>query len=320
LTLCIAAICTHREKPAIVLCHDWRSETGDVAGGDVLDKLGWVVPERWAALKAGPISEADRLVHVVATAFQEAQKTFSLPSLFDIAMERYKWMLVDHYLQARLGITYASLIGGITLPNGNGNGKVHLPEKFVDEKLHEVENVPFPNCQLIVAGFTDIPENRPVLCVLNEDHEEAYSRIRFETNFAAIGSGAPAALTSLYRREHTAPDIQLMKAVYHIFEAKVTGEISPGVGDSTSITVLFPEGEIWDLSAKGHKRVNDLYDYFGPKLRLRSKRPDLKAPFFGFKDEYFEPYELPWSKLTLKVRKDASGAPSSNEPEPPSSQ
>jgi hypothetical protein len=310
MTLCIAAICTHEKGPAIVLCSDWRSETGDVAGGDVQDKLSWIVPQRWAALKAGPITEADRLASVVISAFQEIAVPMNetgIISIFDVAMQRYRWMLIDHYMQARLGITYSSLVGGITISSGSTTSKVSLPEGFVNEKLHEAENVPFPACFLIVTGFV---ENTPILCVLNEENA-SYSRVRFESNLAAIGSGAPAALISLYRREHTAPDVQLMKAVYHVFEAKLAGEISPGVGGATSITVLFPDGRCWDLSTNGHKRVNDLYNYFGP-IVIRGRRPKLKPPFFAFRDDYFEPYKLPWEKkMPNDIIKDAA---SSSEP------
>jgi hypothetical protein len=109
-----------------------------------------------------------------------------------------------------------------------------------------------------------------------------------------------------------------MKAVYHIFEAKLTGEISPGVVESTSITVLLPEGECWDLSAKGHKKVNELYAYFGP-MGIRRKRPKIKPPFFDLQDDYFEDYELPWGKVEVsnQIKDKASQDSSSSEPEQP---
>jgi hypothetical protein len=186
--------------------------------------------------------------------------------------------------------------------NDPNRSTISLPEGFVNEKLHEVENVPIPACYLIVGGFIG---SAPVVCVLNEPLDgTSYSRARFEANFAAIGSGAPAALISLYRREHTATDVPLMKAVYNVFEAKLVGEVSPGVGDATSITVLFPDGQCWDLSAAGHKYVGERYDYFGP-MRFTRKRPKLKAPFFEYRNEYFEPYKLPsWDQ-----RSKASNSP-----------
>ena len=70
MTLCIAATCMHGPLSAIVLCSDWRSESGDLAGGDVEDKLTWIVPHQWAALKSGIISDADKLADEYQRCFQ----------------------------------------------------------------------------------------------------------------------------------------------------------------------------------------------------------------------------------------------------------
>jgi hypothetical protein len=293
-TLCIAAICTHEKKPAIVLCSDWRSETGDVADGDVQDKLGWVVPKRIAALKAGIIADADRLHGVVKAVFEQEPTPLSSNTVrpkLDLAMQAYRWLIIDHHLQARLGINYAGLISGLKTSSEPEATTVFLPDDFILEKLHEIESVPIPNCQLILAGFV---EDAPIIAVMNEPADSwSAVRTRFDSNFAAIGSGAPAALISLYRREHTAPDVNLMRACYNVYEAKLVGEVSPGVGDATSITVLLSNGECWDLTDAGHEYLGGRYDYFGP-LRYGRKRPVLKAPFFKFNNKYFEPYEVPW--------------------------
>ena len=296
MTLCIAAICTHQKQPAIVLCSDWRSESGDVAGGDVEDKLSWIVNNKLAALKAGTISDADKMATVVRSVFQELQVPITentiLP-LLDRAMNRYRCAVIDDYLGATVGIDYVSLIGGMRTP---GNEEpVMFPDEFLNKLLNDLEKVPVPLCQLIVAGFT---ENAiPFIYVLNEPSDgSSYSRTRFEKNFAAIGSGSPAALISLYRREHTAPDVSLMKAIYNVYEAKLIGEVSPGVGDATAISILLPDGQVWDLTTEGHNYIGERYDYFGP-LSFGRKRPVVKAPFFQFKSRFFEPYEPTWGRL-----------------------
>jgi hypothetical protein len=295
MTLCIAAVCTHNNnEPAIVLCSDWRAETGDVAGGDVQDKLSWIVPWKWAALKAGIIADADRVVEAFAVLFQQFPEPITLGNvrpLMDIGFQKYRWRITDDYLRARLAVDYASLLGGVKVEVDKPN--LMFPEAFVEEKLHEVENIPIPNCLLIVAGFV---EGIPIICVVNEpdNGSGSYCRTRFESNFAAIGSGAPAALISLYRREHTATDVPLMKAVYHAYEAKLSGEVSPGVGDATSITVLFPDGTCWNLSTAGFRYIEERYAYFGPMRIGNKKRPKLNPPFFSFKEEYFNDYAFPW--------------------------
>jgi len=297
MTLCIAAVCTHDDnEPAIILCSDWRAESGDVAGGDVQDKLSWVTPWKWAALKAGVVADADRLIEAfgaVLNQFPEPMALSTFRPLFDVAFQRYKWRLTDDYLRARLAIDYGTLLAGFKNTDDPTKPNIVFPDAFVEEKLHEVEELPIPNCLLIVAGFV---EGVPIICVVNEPETpgSSHCRLRFESNFATIGSGSPAALISLYRREHTATDVRLMKAIYHVYEAKLLGEVSPGVGKPTSITVLFADGTCWNLSNAGYRFLEERYDYFGPMEIGSKKRKALKAPYFKFKEEYFDQYVFPW--------------------------
>jgi hypothetical protein len=88
-----------------------------------------------------------------------------------------------------------------------------------------------------------------------------------------------------------------MQSIYHAFEAKLVGEVSPGVGDATSITVVFSNGNVWDLSSRGHKYMLERFDYFGPmRIAPNKKRKELKTPWFPFDKECFIPYEAPWEK------------------------
>jgi hypothetical protein len=131
----------------------------------------------------------------------------------DASFRRYKWELADGYLSVSLGLNYEDLVPGIPFDSGE---RKEFRDEFVEQKLAEIEQLPIPNCQLIVAGFTQ--EKKPIVCVVNEPMQShSDSPVRFDTNFAAIGSGFPAAMISLYKREHMAPECQLMKAAYHVF-------------------------------------------------------------------------------------------------------
>lgn len=207
--------CTHNNEPAIVLCHDWRSEVGDVAGGKVTDKLDWIIPGEWALLLAGPLMDATRMANVFRAEFGRCGviANSSISSLMDASFRRYKWELADGYLSVSLGLNYEDLVPGIPFDSGE---RKEFRDEFVEQKLAEIEQLPIPNCQLIVAGFTQ--EKKPIVCVVNEPMQShSDSPVRFDTNFAAIGSGFPAAMISLYKREHMAPECQLMKAAYHVF-------------------------------------------------------------------------------------------------------
>jgi len=296
MTLCIAATCIHQKRPAIILCSDWRSESGDLAGGDVEDKLTWIAQRRWAALKAGTISDADKLAIVyrslLSTIPMGLTKETVLPTL-NTAFTHYRLMLINEYLCNSIGVEYYSLLSGVKRFSEDESEPVEFPEQFVDAKLREVESLPYPCCQLIVAGFTG--EGIPIVCIVNEPPAEgSSSRIRLESNFAAIGSGASAATMALYRRQHIGNDTGLMRAIYHVYEAKLLGEVSPGVGDSTSITILFQNGECWDLSSAGHDYMAERFEYFGPMSIGKSRRRKLEPPWFSVKSKYFENYEAPW--------------------------
>ena len=112
---------------------------------------------------------------------------------------------------------------------------------MLEEQLEALEKVVF-DAQLVIAGFAE--GGIPVLFSVNED---LYSKnavpLRRDENFVAVGSGAPSALISLYRRKHIGTEVPVTQALYHVFEAMVlSGEVSPGVGKETmSIEVLSPD-------------------------------------------------------------------------------
>jgi hypothetical protein len=216
-----------------------------------------------------------------------------MTAAFDLAFQNYRLQLINDYLMAKLGISYPWLIGGMKAePEASDN--LEFPATFVERMLEDVANIPYPNCDLIVTGF--IENGVPVICQVNEEPQQgSFSRVRIDANFCATGSGASAAIMSLYKREHTGSSCDLMQALYHVYEAKIIGEVSPGVGTSTSITVMLSNGDILDLSRKGFDYMAALFDYFGPLPIGRRKRPDNK-PAFMFNEEYFEEYEAPWER------------------------
>ncbi|MEK7992432.1 MAG: hypothetical protein AAB403_01385 [Planctomycetota bacterium] len=302
MTLCIAATCTHQKQPIVILCSDWRAESGDLAGGDVEDKLSWIKGPTWAVLKAGIIPEADKLIAVYQTmlsAMGALPNSETLLPTLNAAFQQYRQLLINEYLSLTLGISYPALLGGVELPGASTTDKILFPEAFVEKTLLDIEQIPFPNCQLILAGFV---EGLPFIVSANEDPADgmSYSRLRIQSNFYAIGSGASAAMMTLYRREHKGAETCLMQAIYHVYEAKLLGEVSPGVGETTSITVVFPSGECLDLSTKGHRYMEECFEHFGPlKITKGLKRTISPKPDFRFSSEYFEEYKPAWGKSLI---------------------
>jgi hypothetical protein len=301
LTLCIAAACDHEGVPAIVLLADWREEEGYWAGAQIADKLSWIVPVKWASLEAG--SAADSAV--LRASYIEHFASLTTPitrqntrAVFNDGFKKYRWALVDRHLRSTLAISYNDLVSGMPLASGKS---VELPQGFLDQKLHEIEKLPFPLAPVIIAGFTE--DGTPILCVVNESPESTHPRI--DSNFVTSGCGATAATMSLYRRGHAAPDIKLMEAVYHVFEASsLAAEMSDHVGEDMQISVMTRDGECWSLTQDGLDFLEHQYDYFGP-IPLDEKRSCEKVDHdFRFDTKYFEPYRAHWHpNLTKKPDK-----------------
>ncbi len=272
MTLCIGAVCEQDDSPRIILCF---------AGGEVSGKLKWLDAEhRWAALVVDSGGRGTQLVDTLRRHFKDK---ISIPdaeiyTFLEAGLALHKIRLADEFFKMNYAVTYDEI-----LSNGLPGAKKSFPEKFVEEKLAGLESLPL-NAQLIVAGFTE--EKTPALFVMNEDQYSSNPvPIRRDENFVAIGSGAPSALMSMYRRKHIGTEMPIMRACYNVFEAMVLSEeISPGVGkEDMSIDVLSPDGPPASLNDAGYSYVSRRYDDdFGP-------RPIEKRHKFTFSEKYMEP-------------------------------
>lgn len=63
MTVCIAAACSIRNEPAIILCHDWQGTVQAIGSSDAVDKQRYL-GNGWIALIAGEIAHADELTAV----------------------------------------------------------------------------------------------------------------------------------------------------------------------------------------------------------------------------------------------------------------
>jgi hypothetical protein len=70
-----------------------------------------------------------------------------------------------------------------------------------------------------------------------------------------------------------------MDAAYRLFEAKKLSEVIASVGEETSIDVLFPKGELEQLSVAGHEQMGIMFRRMGPSRRMKMPR---------FEEKYFD--------------------------------
>jgi 20S proteasome alpha/beta subunit len=268
MTLCVAAACLDEKENRIVLCSDWKQETYS-AGAEIANKLRWI-KNGWPTLIAGDISRADELVLLYREYLKENElKETNLFSILKEPAQKFKNLLADEFIQRKFGLSYDRFLA---------HAKDQLPAEIVSQTLYEVGDLQFP-AQLLIAGFLG---DRPVICVIGEEGSLA----RLEQNFAAIGTGAHVALPSLYQREHEPSEVSLMQAIYHVYEAKRLGQVSPGVGKSTSIEVLEPSGKLWSLTDWGYEWCEKMFKQLGPKpIRPSSDQ-------FKFYKRYLEESDL----------------------------
>ena len=291
MTVCIAAECTHNGEPRIVLCSDWKGETA-LGGSETTDKLR-VLPKGWVALIADTLSRAEELVAQYESHFERLAAFTDDRHLYEEMKkpaQALKAMLANDYVQQTMGMSYTDFL----------TRAEHLPKEFVTQRLMEVSEIKL-HASLILAGFVggknreiEREKTEPYLIVV-EDTESHEDVVRVEESFAVIGSGAYVAIPVFHQREHQ-PEKSLMETIYTVYEAKTLSEVVPGVGKTTSIDVMEPDGSIWCLSDAGHDRCQELFGQLGPKLGVsllsEDKRERKRAEtYFELKAEFLEPFD-----------------------------
>lgn len=283
MTVCIAAICQSDRDPKIVLCTDWRQETY-LARSDTADKLR-TLPRGWVALIADTLNRAEELTALYESHLSDLKGFKDDAHLFSEIKkpaQEYKEILANEYISQTLGIGYQDFL----------NRAATLPDGFVTRRLEEVGAIKL-GAALILAAFVAVTdpvtkkrESQPYLFVV-DDQEGHQDVARVEDNFAVIGAGSYVAIPALNQREIDGTQ-SLMETIYAVYEAKRLAEIVPGVGESTSLEVLGPDGEMQSLSGEGHGRCKGLLRRLGPRLDLSGRK---KSELFKFQKKFLEPFD-----------------------------
>jgi hypothetical protein len=283
MTVCIAASCFEGDDPRIVICKDWRGEVEGLGSYDSVQKLKRL-SGNWISLVANNISRAEELClryeySLRANLFTEENFANELRRVFN----EYKKAMADSFLRSKYGFSFDQLIA---------QGKTAFGEDFVSACFQDVSRLSVP-ADLIVAGFLETFDYEekgvrlsPMLASVSEANEG--DPVILEGDYAAIGSGSSVARSMLLAREQSSDD-SLMETVYSVFEAKTMCEDIPGVGDSFSVEIFYPDGSLKTLSTEGNERCKELWRRFG----FRSYTTKKRADWFKFDDKYFEPYRTP---------------------------
>jgi hypothetical protein len=128
---------------------------------------------------------------------------------------------------------------------------------------------------------------KPLICRINQKGEVSIS-----DHFECIGEGLVVANPTLLRRSIDS-DVSLMDAVYRLYEAKSLAEVLSSVGEDTSVDLLYPNGDLEQLSQVGHDKMAAMFRKFGPKRNIY--KPKLQKSY--------------WDSLDFLKLREAAGCP-----------
>jgi hypothetical protein len=249
------------------LCSDRKLSYGD---GQASSETGFkftLAGGGWAALIAGPTSDAEMLAsffrnHLESAVLREDNYRVEL----NTALVKYREWVADQYIRKTFFTTLEKLLAA---KSENGLGK----EK--DRILKEAAEIAFPE-QLIISGFI---QRVPHLAVVS------WEGITENPHFACIGSGAWLAQAILNHREYTL-GIDIDQAMYLIYEAKKFSEKENAVGEATIIFVQETPLSSADrsvtlrpVSRYGLLHLEEQYRRFGLQKYKRSRYRQPK-PFY----------------------------------------
>lgn len=261
MTLCVGALAQVPASPEtrIILCTDYKV-AGDGFGSESEYKLR-ILSGQLMCLFSGSPGRAKELSSI----YRRHLKNTTLvpdPDLIVAELSKplrdFKLSIADRYVQNKLFISYRELIR----KGPKWFGKEQQSKYVADVYKHKIR------VDLIIAGFV---EGMPVLCEARADDGDLESgHLEWKTGFSLIGTGSYTAEPVLHARKHT-QDTPLDQALYNVYEAKKLGEISPFVGERTTIHVLRAPKDgtsqigVEIVSHNGEKALAELFKQYGPK-------------------------------------------------------
>ena len=252
MTLCVAAACNFKSRPAVVLGSDWQVEN-EVAKADIHDKLYWIMNLQWPVLIAGTVANAIRLkdtYHSVLKALPGGVHRENLIDVMHLPLRTFKAKLADARAGNLLGLSYEQVLAV---------GRAQLPEDMFREVMLDIARIQ-TDCELIVIPFI---EGTPRIFKVSAAGVEPCEQ------FAVIGSGTNIADGYLSYREHD-EQASLKKCLYHVYEAMKMGSKAPGVGAKFVMAVIYCQTKdsktvAYNLSESYVSRLEATFRRLSPK-------------------------------------------------------
>jgi 20S proteasome alpha/beta subunit len=243
-TVCIAAVCKHEGKSAIVLCCDWQGTKGDFIKSDSIDKFRWI--STGSALIAGDETSADELLTECDQCIREYVEKDD-PTRTDLDVQLYFDSLREAVARRKKKLVkeHVVLSLGLGIEEFWKNGRAYLGDAEHSKMLGEIRELPL-GCSLIIASINADGDDTIVRILQS-------GRVLWENQFVTTGSGGAIAEAFLNQYDWD-EDISLEECLYRVFLAKLAAEKSPHVGPTTSFEILIGR-QRFDLSDAAWKHL-----------------------------------------------------------------
>jgi 20S proteasome alpha/beta subunit len=243
MTLCIAAMCEHNAKNAIVLCCDWQGTYGGVVKSDDFYKMRWPSGE-FSIMLSGTGSNADELIALLNPVIASYDTANKSDNDFDIRISQFledirrivrkhKYNLVNHYFSMKYNVSY---------PDFLKSGSEWFPPHLYDGMVAEIGHVRL-GCELILA-YADDTES--IIIEIRED-----GKVNWIDNYTCIGSGSIIARAVLSQEDFIS--MSVMDCAARVQMAKQAALKDPYVGDGTAFAVLINGEKAIDFTKEGLK-------------------------------------------------------------------
>jgi ATP-dependent protease HslVU (ClpYQ) peptidase subunit len=272
MTVCIAALA---KDETIVTASDMKVSVGHTSSDVVMLKIEPVHPF-WHVMIAGAIAQKFPILDIV----RERLKPIPRPSASEIrgvasaAYAEYGQLLATESVLSRIGLTMKDFLAK----------REQIGDLVFQQLIADISRITV-GCDLLFVGH-DNNNSSHIIGVSNPTPEHPSFTTEYPS-FAAIGSGGYLADTILHSLRHYAAST-LEEAVYHVACAKFMAESASDVGETTYISVIYPDGshvtmypdfidkklrKIWETKVKPR-----IYNNVLPEIREEIENPSGRFP------------------------------------------
>lgn len=224
MTVCIAAHCS--TERCIVLASDMMISTVDMSADLAAMKM-YPIGKHWVAQFAGDdISQVTAMLKNIHDDLGGRETLAFTSNLFTAAYAARLQRKVETEILGPIGYTFAEF---------KEKGLAQLGQEAFSRILYDIQQQRL-ELEILVSGFDG---NDPHIFAIRSPGKITYYS---QLGFWAIGSGETHALGSFFNARNPLSALDRASTLYRVCEAKFNAENAVGVGPTTSVMIVYPDG------------------------------------------------------------------------------